>query len=94
MTLINKNYQVEAFWDSDAEVWVATSDDVLGLVTEAENLEVLSEKIRVIIPELLTLNGVISPNEKTNIKWELITRRQELIIPESTSHNYITIFFG
>ncbi|MHC5825584.1 MAG: DUF1902 domain-containing protein [Nostoc sp.] len=28
-------FKVEAFWDSDAEVWVAASDDIPGLVTEA-----------------------------------------------------------
>ncbi|WP_375470892.1 DUF1902 domain-containing protein [uncultured Nostoc sp.] len=46
-------FKVEAFWDSDAEVWVATSDDVPGLVTEASTIEVLTQKLREIIPELL-----------------------------------------
>lgn len=35
-------YKVEAFWDSEAEVWVATSEDVPGLVTEASTIEVLA----------------------------------------------------
>ncbi|MHC5937312.1 DUF1902 domain-containing protein [Nostoc sp.] len=48
--------KVEAFWDSDAEVWVATSDDVLGLVTEASTIEVLTQKLREIIPELIMYN--------------------------------------
>jgi hypothetical protein len=73
------NYKVEAFWDSETEVWVATSDDVSGLVTEAENIERLTEKIRVMIPELLSLNGVINSQENNEIQWELITHRQELI---------------
>ncbi len=73
------NYKVEAFWDSIAEVWVATSEDVIGLVTEAENIELLTEKIRLMIPELLILNKVVNQDDNKNIQWELITHRQELI---------------
>ncbi|WP_414574875.1 DUF1902 domain-containing protein [Anabaena sp. CCY 9402-a] len=52
-------FKVDAFWDSEAEVWVATSDDVPGLVTEASTIEILAQKLRVIIPELLILNQVL-----------------------------------
>lgn len=53
-------YQVSAFWDSDAAVWVATSEDVPGLATEAETIEALRQKLRSIIPDLLLSNHVIS----------------------------------
>jgi len=46
-------YHVSAFWDEEAKVWVATSDDVPGLATEAETVELLLGKLRVMIPELL-----------------------------------------
>lgn len=45
-------------WDEDARVWVVTSDNVPGLVAEAETLERLSTKLEVLIPELLKLNGM------------------------------------
>jgi len=32
---MHNKIQVKAFWDSDARVWVAESDDVPGLITEA-----------------------------------------------------------
>lgn len=54
---------VRAKWDEDARVWVATSDDVPGLVTEAENQEVLLEKLKVMIPELLDLNQSVLDND-------------------------------
>lgn len=73
------NYKVEAFWDSKAKVWVATSDDISGLVTEAENIEQLIAKIRVMIPELLSLNQITNLQENDEIQWELITYHQELI---------------
>jgi hypothetical protein len=44
---------VRALWDAEAAVWVATSDDLRGLVTEARTQRELSKKLRVMIPELL-----------------------------------------
>ncbi len=49
---------VNAQWDAEAGVWVATSDDVPGLVAEAENHEALIQKLNYLIPELMLLNGV------------------------------------
>ena len=48
---------VRAEWDPDASVWVATSDDVPGLVTEASSLDELIPKLKVMIPEMLDENG-------------------------------------
>lgn len=48
---------VHAKWDDEANVWVATSDDISGLVTEAESMDALVKKLQVIIPELLDANG-------------------------------------
>jgi len=56
---MNMVYQVLAQWDSEAGVWVAESGDVPGLVVEAESPNLLREKLRVLIPELLELNGLL-----------------------------------
>jgi predicted RNase H-like HicB family nuclease len=52
-------YQVAARWDSEADVWVAESEDVPGLVAEAESPSALTRRLRSLIPELLQLNGVL-----------------------------------
>ena len=44
----------------EAGVWVAESEDVPGLVVEADSPNVLAQKLRSLIPELLELNGVTS----------------------------------
>ena len=44
---------ITADWDEEAGVWVATSDDIIGLVTEAETLEALREKLADLVPELI-----------------------------------------
>jgi hypothetical protein len=48
---------VRAVWDDEAKVWVATSDDIVGLAIEAETLERLSEKVVPAIEDLIELNG-------------------------------------
>jgi len=54
-------YNVQARWDAEGGVWVAESEDVPGLVAEAESPNALAAKLRVLIPELLELNGVLRP---------------------------------
>ena len=54
---------VKAFWDKEALVWVAESEDVPGLITEAPDMETLISKLKVLIPELLEANGKIFENE-------------------------------
>jgi Domain of unknown function (DUF1902) len=53
---------VTALWDDDAKVWVATSDDVPGLVAEAPTVESLRNKVLNLIPELFELNGQSQPH--------------------------------
>jgi hypothetical protein len=52
---------VRATWDAEASVLVAESDDVPGLITEADDLEALMSKLRTMIPELLEANGALPP---------------------------------
>ncbi len=56
-------YEVLTQWDTEAGVWVAESEDVPGLVAEADSPNVLVQKLRTLIPELLELNGV--PNDRS-----------------------------
>lgn len=53
-------YEIPAHWAGEAGVWVAESDDVPGLVAEADSPNVLVQKLRTLIPELLELNGAVS----------------------------------
>lgn len=55
-------YHVQADWDAEANVWVATSSDVPGLATEAGTIEDLTTRLRAMIPELLEANGLLPGN--------------------------------
>lgn len=51
-------YKVNLKWDSEAFVWIATSDDVPGLVLESGSYDALIERVKIAIPELIELNGI------------------------------------
>jgi hypothetical protein len=77
--MIQTTFEVQAFWDAEAKVWVATSEDIPGLVTEASTIEDLTQKLREMIPELILLNNIVSSEFAGSISFELISHRQELI---------------
>ena len=70
-----KPYFIRAEWDEEAAVWVATSEDVPGLVTEENTMEGLIKKLRIIVPELLEANGIETGED---VPFEVITRRFEI----------------
>ncbi|HYU35148.1 MAG TPA: DUF1902 domain-containing protein [Thermoanaerobaculia bacterium] len=73
-------YHVHADWDPEADVWVATSEDVPGLATEAPTIEVLTEKLRNLIPELLEANQLLSDDQQPEgISFELTSHRHEKV---------------
>jgi predicted RNase H-like HicB family nuclease len=49
---------VHADWDPEAAVWVATTPDLRGLVTEAESIEALRAKLPGMILDLLEESGI------------------------------------
>lgn len=70
-----KPFFIHAEWDEDAEVWVVSSDDVPGLVVESETIEALVLKLKVLVPELLGANGIVTSGD---VPFELLTRRFEV----------------
>jgi hypothetical protein len=48
--------RINAEWDDDASVWVATSNDVDGLAIEASTVDALIERLKIVIPELMEVN--------------------------------------
>jgi len=67
------NYKIMFTWDSEASVWIATSDDVPGLVLEDSSFDSLLRETQLAIPTLLALNN--SPCE--NVLLDFVTHRQE-----------------
>ena len=51
------SYRINMQWDDEAAVWIATSQDVPGLVLESGSFDALLERVRYAVPELIELNG-------------------------------------
>ena len=65
---MNQNHvTVCAAWDLVAKVWVTTSSDVPGLVTEAESWQRLQAKLDIMVHELLATNGRVSAGAEISI---------------------------
>ena len=55
---MNRDIIITARWDGEANVWLATSTDVPGLVVEAETWPAMIEEVRLVLPDLLELSGL------------------------------------
>jgi hypothetical protein len=56
MRMTSRLIVVRAFWDDEAGVWTAASDDI-GLATEAETVEELRSRARAHVSDLLEAEG-------------------------------------
>ncbi len=68
-------YKINMLWDNEAGVWVATSDDIPGLVLESGSFDALLERVRFAVPELVELNN----NNRTEMMLTFVSERQERI---------------
>lgn len=66
-------YVVNLIWDNESSVWVATSEDIPGLVLESGSFDALLERVRFAAGELLELNSA----EKASCTLSFISSRHE-----------------
>jgi hypothetical protein len=64
-----EEYQILLVWDDEAARWVAENDDI-PIALESDSLDVLIERVRMAVPELLELNGKNHANVALNFKME------------------------
>lgn len=67
---------VHADWDPEASVWVATTQDLQGLVTEAPTVEALRAKLPGMILDLIEEGG----GTELPASVELIARASDRIV--------------
>jgi len=65
-------YIINLFWDDEASVWVAESQDLPGLILESESFDTLVERVKEAVPELLELNGTEHKQIKLHFKAECL----------------------
>lgn len=70
-------YVITLSWDPEAAVWIATSDDIPGLVMESGSLDALIERVRFVAPELVEAN--IAPGNSFSLLFRS-ERHEEVCI--------------
>lgn len=69
-------YIINFTWDNEANVWIATSEDIPGLVLESGSFDALLERTRFAVPELLELNA--SGTQPLSLIF--VSKRQERMV--------------
>jgi hypothetical protein len=54
---MSRSLTIRARWDREASVWIATSEDVHGLVVEADTWPRMIDEVELVLPDLLELSG-------------------------------------
>jgi hypothetical protein len=54
---MQRDITIQARWDGEASVWLATSEDVPGLVVEADTWPGMINEVQLVLPELLEVSG-------------------------------------
>ena len=80
-------YIVNLNWDNEANVWVATSNDIPGLVLESGSFDALLERVRFAVPELLKLNGPIT-NRHVTVDTKIKSRHTANAILKQSGISY------
>ena len=67
---MSRSIVIDARWDAEANVWIATSSDIDGLVVEADTWPAMIEEVRLVPPELLELSGERTDNLSLTFRAE------------------------
>jgi len=67
---MSRSITINARWDAEASVWLATSNDVPGLVAEADTWPAMIEEVRLVLPDLLELSGERGDNLSLTFRAE------------------------
>jgi len=68
-------FRIEAEWDSEGDVWVATSPDVVGLVVHGRTKDDLIEKVRLVLPGLYEIG--IEPDDTLSVFFRREQKNEE-----------------
>jgi hypothetical protein len=54
---MSRSLTIRARWDRDASVWIATSEDIHGLVVEAGTWPQMIREVELVLPDLMEVSG-------------------------------------
>lgn len=54
---MTKEIHIDARWDDEVRVWIATSENAPGLVVEASSWQTMIDEVRIVLPDLLEIDS-------------------------------------
>lgn len=57
---MGKEYVIKLLWDEEANVWVATNDEI-PIALEDKSFDRLLNRVRIAVPELIEMNSLTKP---------------------------------
>ncbi len=54
---MTKEIHIDARWDDEVRVWIATSENAPGLVVEASSWQTIIDEVRIVLPDLLEIDS-------------------------------------
>lgn len=79
---MNMTIMIRAFFDEEAKVWVATSNDIDGLAIEANTVEELLDRVPGALADLVELNGVGEKYDMPDIPYHVMAEQTGRIAKE------------
>jgi hypothetical protein len=70
LSAMHRDITIQARWDREASVWLATSEDVPGLVVEADTWPAMIDEVQLVLPDLLEVSGEKSDKLSLTFKAE------------------------
>ena len=67
---MSKEIHIDAQWDDEARVWIATSGDAPGLVVEAASWAQIIDEVRLVLPDLLEIDDATAQGVSLTFKAE------------------------
>ena len=68
--------RIKILWDDDAKVWIATSDDIKGLVLESGSFDALIVRVKYAVEDLLSFED----NKPDYCDLNFITERRDRVL--------------
>lgn len=65
---MSRSINIQARWDGETSVWIATSTDVPGLVVEADSWPGMIEEVRLVLPDLMEVSG--QPHQQLSLTFK------------------------
>ncbi len=78
-----KMYKINIEWCSEGKVFIATSDDIDGLILEADDIPQMLEHLKDVVPMLLEANGHTSAPRDFDFSINIKGHFSELLDPRA-----------